>query len=244
LNEPSECVIFGAVKNPRFHLWVPRGFFASIRMTPRFLFFHLAGWFAIATVAASAAPAERDIGNGLVYVRVHKLPGDLPAKPAGRVPPCIVDLRYVDADADAAAAFVAWLKFRATPRSPLFVLANAETSSALLKPLAGHERATGIVVVGIEHPPFHPDVTVRGSPEEERRAYDALEAGAPIGSLLADNPNKVRNDEASLSKDRLAEASADAADDTLAGKRSPPPIDATLQRAVHLHRALVALKKI
>ena len=85
---------------------------------------------------------------------------------------------------------------------------------------------------------------MRGSIEEERRAYDALEAGASVNSLLADNPNKVRNDEASLSKDRLAEASADAADNALSGKRAPPPIDATLQRAVHLHRALAALKKI
>ena len=110
--------------------------------------------------------------------------------------------------------------------------------------MALHERGTGIVVVGIERGGFHPDVTVRGSAEEERRAYDALEAGAPITSLLVDNPNKVRNDEASLSKDRLAEASADAADDAISGKRPAPPLDVALQRAVHLHRALVALKKL
>lgn len=201
--------------------------------------------FAVAVLTAAfgfAAPIEREVGNGLVYVRVHALPADLPAKPTGRVAPCVIDLRYVDADADAAAAFGAWLKFRATPRTPVFVLANAETSVPLLKILAVHERGTGIAVVGIERGPFHPDVPVKATPEDERRAYDALEKGSALTALLADLPNKVRNDEASLSKDRLAEASADAADNS--SKNVAPPIDATLQRAVHLHRALVALRKI
>lgn len=191
-----------------------------------------------------AAPVERDLGHGLVYVRVHTLPADLPAKPAGRAPPCIVDLRYVATDTDAAAAFAAWLRFRASPRSPVFVLANADTSVALLKPLAELPRAAGIAVVGIEGVRFRPDVAVKASAEDERRAYDALEKGAAIGTLIAENPNKVRNDEANLAKERVAEPSGAAADDGLAAKRTPAPIDATLQRAVHLHRALVALKRI
>src|SRR5687767_6389225 len=42
----------------------------------------------------AAALPERDLGYGLVYVRVHNLPRDLPAKPpTGRVPPCVIDLR-------------------------------------------------------------------------------------------------------------------------------------------------------
>ena len=189
-----------------------------------------------------AAPLEREAGGGLAYIRIHKLPDDLPGKPAGRIPPCVVDVRYVNADPEAAKAFSAWLKGRSTARSPVFVLANADTSLALLKVLAGHERGTGIAVVGIEGGPFHPDVPVKGSPEEERRAYNALEQGAVLSTLVADNPDKVRNDEASLSKDRLAEASADAANEV--GKKAPLPIDVALQRAVHLHRALVALKRI
>ena len=48
-------------------------------------------------VLAFAAPLEREVGAGLIYIRVHKLPEDLPPRPVGRVPPCIVDLRYVDA---------------------------------------------------------------------------------------------------------------------------------------------------
>ena len=204
---------------------------------------HLVFAILLLPVLAAAAPLEREVGNGLMYVRVYKLPGDLPPKPSGRVPPTIIDVRYVDGDAEAGSALGAWLRFRATPRTPVFVLANAETSRALLKVLAAHERGTGIAVVGIERGGFRPDVAVKGTAEDERRAYDALEKGAAIAALLTDNPNKVRNDEASLSKDRLAEASADATDGR-PGKPEPPPIDATLQRAVHLHRALVALKKI
>jgi hypothetical protein len=230
--------------NPRFHSLVRRGFYPTLRMTLRFPLLRLVSLIAIVNVAMAAAPVERDVGNGLVYVRVHQLPGDLPGKPAGRVPPCIVDVRYLAADADAAATFATWLRSRVTPRTPVFVLANAETSTALLKSLTDHDRPAGVVVVGIDRGRFHPDVAVRGTVEEERRAYDAFDAGAPISSLVTDNPNKVRNDEASLSKDRLAEASADAADDALSGKRPAPPIDVALQRAVHLHRALVALKKI
>lgn len=195
--------------------------------------------------AIHAAPLERDLGYGLVYVRVRNLPADLPTKAVtGRVPPCVVDVRYVAADAEGAAAFLTWVKARATPRSPIFILANAETSAALRESLASHQRGSGIAVVGVPGKNFQPHVAVKTSPENERRAYDALAAGTPVAKLLADNPDKVRNDEASLSKDRVAEASADAATDVLTGKREPPPIDATLQRAVHLHRALVALRKI
>ena len=192
-------------------------------------------------VTGVAAPVEYELGHGLLYIRVHRVPEDLPPKPSVRVPPCVVDVRYVNADVEGAKAFSGWLKQRATPRSPVFVLANTETSRPLLDVVAGHERGTGIVVVGIERGDFHPDIAVKGTPENERRAYDALEQGTAINTLLTDNPDKVRNDEASLSKDRLAEASADA---STTAKKTAPPIDVTLQRAVHLHRALVALRKI
>lgn len=207
----------------------------------------LVGWFAAAACcSAVAAPLERDLGQGLKLYRVHELPADLPpAAPAsGRVPPCVVDLRYAKADADAASALQAWLRFRAKPRAPVFVLANAETSPALLRVLAQREPGAGVAVIGAASGKLKPDVVVRTTTEEERRAYDALENGATVAALLTDNPDKVRNDEASLSRDRLAEASADTATDALAPKRDAAVVDAALQRAVHLHRALVALRKL
>lgn len=200
--------------------------------------------FGVVSVAV-AAPLERDLGQGLKLYRVHALPADLPPNPSGegRVPPCVVDVRYVRADEDAATALQAWLRFRAKPRSPVFVLANAETSLPLLRALSERELGGGIVLIGVPSRNLQPDIVVRTTAENERRAYDALEKGTPVTALLTDNPDKVRNDEASLSRDRLAEASADAAADADAPK-GEVPIDATLQRAVHLHRALLALRKI
>lgn len=192
----------------------------------------------------SAAPPERDLGEGLVLVRVRQLPADLPAKPAGKPPACVVDVRYVQADAETAAAFQAWLRFRATPRSPILVLANRETSPALRDPLARHGRGDGIVVIGAPGPGFTPDVAVPVAADVERRAYDALEEGVPLAKLLADNPEKVRNDEANLSRDRLPDLPPVPAEIKPAGQTAPVLVDATLQRAVHLHRALAALRRI
>ena len=188
--------------------------------------------------AAPVAPVERDLGEGLVYVRVHRLPADLPAKPPGRVAPCVIDLRYVEAAEEAAAAFSAWLKFRASPRTPVFLLANGDTAAPLLTAMAQGERGAGVVLIGIESERFRPDVPVKSTSADERRAYDALEQGAAVATLLADQPAKARHDEASLTRDRPLDPPA--ADE----KATAALIDLTLQRAVHLHRALVAMKKL
>ncbi|MDP3070454.1 MAG: hypothetical protein Q8N18_09210 [Opitutaceae bacterium] len=204
----------------------------------------LAGIFsALAATWAAAAP-ERDLGLGLVYVRVKHLPADLPAPPAGKAPPCVVDVRYIEADAAAVTTFAAWLRFRAAPRTPVFVLANALTSPALLDALAPRLPGDGIIVIGAAGGSFRPDSAVRISAEEERRAYDALEQGAALETLLADNPDKVRNDEARLVHGSAGQPSPDGADESPTPRRPPPLIDAALQRALHLHRALLALKKL
>lgn len=200
---------------------------------------------AVAATAAAAAPIEHDLGAGLVYVRVHRLPADLPAQPAGRAAPCVIDLRYVAADDAEAAAFAAWLKFRAAPKTPVFVLANAGTSAALRQALAGRERGAGVMVIGPESEQLRPDVAVKTSAAAERRAYEAREKGAALTALLADHPHKVRNDEASLLRESQARPlPEEPAENGAEEKPEPAPVDATLQRAVHLHRALVALKKL
>ncbi len=194
-----------------------------------------------------AVPLERDLGQGLRYYRVRNLPADLPAtaKEGGKAPVCVVDLRFVEAEAEAATAFMAWARFRAKPRSPVLVLANASTSAALLRALATRERGGGIVVIGMPARQLEPDLPVKTSGEEERRAYDALEKNVPVSVLITDNPDKVRNDEASFSRERLADASAEAATEAVAPKGTPPPpLDLALQRAVHLHRSLGALRRL
>lgn len=187
-------------------------------------------------IAAGAAPLVHDLGQGLVYVRVRELPGDLPAQPAGAAAPCVLDLRYVVAGRDATAAFSAWLKFRASPRTPVFVLANRETSPELRRALDEPHRGAGIAVIGIPGLDFAPEVPVRATPESERAAYEALDQGKPLAALLRDNPDKERNDEARLLQPSVAPPKT--------GEAQAATIDASLQRAVHLHRALAALRRI
>jgi hypothetical protein len=199
---------------------------------------------ALLSTAVFAVPLERDLGLGLGYVRLQELPADLPTRAAfDPLAPSVIDVRYLPADESAARAFEAWLKFRASSRAPIFVLANEGTSPAVLHLLSRREPGSGVVVVGPQARQFEPDIAVLTTREDERRAYEALADGASITSLLTDNPDKVRNDEASLSRDRLAEASADSAGNgNASGQRSP--LDVALQRAVHLHRTLVALRRI
>jgi hypothetical protein len=201
---------------------------------------------------AAATPPSRDLGRGLVYYRLHELPGDLPAVAVADKRAYVVDVRYATGNAEAATALESWLKFHATPRTPVFVLANSNTGGALLASLGSNLPGSGIILFGAEAPGFSPNISIRISAADERRAYDALETGASLESLLTDNPGKPRNDEARLAKEHLPDTGA--ADDStadepdLGDKNAPikvtPPIDAVLQRAVQVHRGLLALKKI
>jgi hypothetical protein len=195
----------------------------------------------VAAAANPVAPLTRDLGRNLAYHRVRTLPADLPDE--SRKQPCVVDLRYVRADHDAAADFQRWVKARASVRTPVFILANADTDRDLVAPLTGRSGAANVVVIGAPSRSFNPDIAVEISAADERRAYDALADGIELSALLTENPNKVRNDEASLSRDRstLPEIAGDSA---TARDQPTAPIDAALQRAVHLHRTLVALRKI
>ncbi|MSU23348.1 MAG: hypothetical protein EXS32_05930 [Opitutus sp.] len=203
---------------------------------------------------ARAASLDRDLGQGLAYHRVHQLPADLPTAESTRKQPCVLDLRYVRGDADAAAALAAWLRFHATAHAPVFILANADTSPALLASTAEPERDTHVITIGGTAPGFTPALALKIAAEAERRAYDALEQGASVESLLTENSGKPRHDEASLVKEQPTETlgavaspshpSRSSAGTSAIPPPSPPLLDAALQRAVHLHRALLALKKI
>lgn len=196
-----------------------------------------------ASAFATAAPVQRELGQRLFYHRVGELPADLPGTGAARKQPLVLDLRYVQADAAAATATQAWIKFYASSRTPVFVLANVETGSLLRAALAHLRGAPGVVVIGRPGRDFTPDVAVTSTPERERRAYEALREGAEMAALVTDNPDKVRNDEASLARDRpLDELHEPGVASPPAPER--PPIDAALQRAMHLHRALVALRRL
>jgi hypothetical protein len=208
--------------------------------------------FALATLGwlsdgrAAAAPLVRDLGQGLLYYRAHHLPGDLPAAGPGARVACVLDLRFADGDPAAPAALAAWIGFNATPRTPVLVLANPATSSALLGPLARLDDG-GLIVVGPAEAGFHPDIAVNTSPSADRQAYEALDHGTPLAALLSDHPEKPRMDEAELAREHLPDSAlAEAGPDRKAEPapaQSPAP-DRVLQRAVQIHRGLVALKQI
>lgn len=203
--------------------------------------------------AVHAAAATRDLGEGLAFYRAETLPADLPVQEV-RKKPCVLDLRYAQGDAAAAVVLDSWLKFNASPRTPVFLLVNAGTDAALLAPLAARLPAPGLVVIGTQPASIPLDIPIKIAPADERKAYEALRNGVTIESLLNDSPEKTRNDEARLAKDRqganpdLSQPSDDPLDDTAAEKtaktKAPPLIDIALQRAVQLHRTLKALKRL
>jgi hypothetical protein len=243
-----------------------------LRLTPiaSFSFLFLLIFLSVSPVFAAAAPPTpltRDLGQGLAYHRAAILPGDLPATDATRKQPCVLDLRYARGDAAAGAALAAWLRFRAAPRTPVFLLINSETAAPLLTPLASRAPSPGLIVIGSASAGLTPDLALKIAPDTERRAYDALAAGTTLELLLNDSPEKVRNDEARLAKDHQGvldpttypRPADDTFDDTpsasppaantsatTAPKTTPaaPLIDRALQRAVQLHRSLKALKKL
>ena len=197
---------------------------------------------ALAALSAQAAVPQLDLGRGLSYYRVHALPSELPPAPAGRPGASVLDLRFAKSDAPGAALLSAWVRFNATAAAPVFVLENADTSPALLALFAGAGPG-GVIVLAPASEKLAPTVAVHVDPAADRKAYDAVEAGAALASLLADNPAKPRIDEAYLEKEHLSDSDAP---DVETDKDSPPSplVDAMVQRAVQLHRGLIALKRI
>lgn len=216
---------------------------------PRFILLLFLG------AVSQAAPLTADLGQGLVYHRAHALPTELPTAEAGLTQPCVLDLRFTTGDANAASVLAAWLKFHAQPRTPVIVIANAATSPAIRALLAHRTaRAPAFVVVGTPSPEFTPDVALTVTAEADRTAYDAAEQGTALDKLVTETLDKPRNDEARIARERLPsplenETPRTPPTDAAATANSEPPptpalIDRVLQRAVHLHRALVALKKL
>ena len=132
------------------------------------------------------------------------------------------------------------------------MLLNAETASAILDYFSAHDPVAGLVTLGAAASDFAPDVALKFAPATERTAYDALETGTPIEALLTDPTAKIRHDEASIAQDSTV-ASDEAITPDLTDPSdvappspvfNPPVIDFVLLRAVHLHRTLIALRKL
>jgi hypothetical protein len=216
-------------------------------------------------LAAPSAP--QDLGRGLTYARLQQLPDDdAMLATVWKAPALIIDLRHPDGAMGQ--TIPADLPSRSRT-APLFILVGPDTSADLLAALRDH--APALITIGLAAPGLTPDLALPLSPEADHRAYDALAAGASAESLISENLTKHRFDEAALARDRDNGAAEDeepgpnGADQSIpAPAAGPPPApppapagvhpttaaperplkDIVLQRAVQLHRALLALGKL
>lgn len=209
------------------------------------------------------ASAPLDLGQKLTYVRLRRLPEDATILAAAwSQPTLIVDLRY---PAGNAAQFLPADLPTRPGSTPLFVLVGPATPIGALAAL--RDRAPALITLGLAAPRRPPDIALAVTPEADRRAYDALDSGASLEALLSEKIAKTRFDEAALANEHIRGAereegigsSGDTPTDAPPASVTPPatpaaspapaaipaePKDVVLQRAVQLHRALLALGKL
>lgn len=228
---------------------------------------------ALPTLAADTAADNEvvtaTLDAGLVYVRADDLGRETVRAAVERAlasPAAIVDLRFSRAEpADAA-----WLRVKLEqPREPqrhtVYVLANADTASSLGLTLSELPAAARVLVLAPEGAPIPAQLRVSVSPEQDRAAFAAGGNPALVPSLVTEVLEKRRFDEATLVRrhangrtnppapanapshgtgDALATPAPNRENGNTNGELAPPPPrDVLLQRAVFMHRGLVALRR-
>jgi hypothetical protein len=216
---------------------------------------------------ASSLPAaiEKDLGQALAYLRVTDELADatVAMHTIDSRPALVLDLRSLPASARLAGELHAALAKAPAAHAVRFVLINSTTAPSIIAAL--DDSLPSVITIGPRSPALTPDVAVSTSDEEDRRAYDALAADTPLEKLVTDSHEKPRYDEAKLVQDHAngvttadADLPADADDDSIttssadgdkpakAGKKAAPAavIDLVLERAIQIHRALLALKRL
>ena len=164
--------------------------------------------------------------------------------------PQVVDLRFTDALEESAEGLAGRLRVAADSGTTLIVLFNAATDPLLRAELAKIQETRGsILFIGPVTDELAPEICVASDLEQDRRACDALAAGVPPAELITEVLEKTRFDEAHLVRSRAngnPDGTADPAAATTPADPAKPerPKDTSLQRAVFLHRALLALGRI
>jgi hypothetical protein len=203
---------------------------------------------------ATVAAFKADLGNGLGYIRLPD--ASVIAKFEGTQ---VVDLRFADALEESAEGLARHLQTAARDGATLFVLVNAATDPFLRRELAAVQgTARPLLFIGPTTPELAPEIVTAPDLEEERRACDAIAAGTPPAELIKEALDKRRFDEAELVRARTnggatndAQTNGDTDDDVSPSSAAPEadakpasPKDISLQRAVFLHRALIALGRL
>jgi len=248
----TQTVILNEVKDPvarpqRPSFWMLR----CAQHDLRWLFLALCSL--LLALCPTAATGLTDLGQGLSYLRVHS-PADS-VKAAASSGALVLDLRYTTVDETSAAELKSALAARPA-NAPLFILVSPDTPPNL----ATVVQQSSTLTLGIAGAKPAPKVVVKAEAAADRAAYAALEAGTVIASLISGKVEKERYDEASLVEE-FNNGNLDA-EPPPAPDPTPPapgktevtkagddpvkpalPTDRVLQRAVHLHRALLALKR-
>jgi len=196
------------------------------------------------TGAATPAPTVPvELAPGLRYLRVDSLVQSTHALSDAllRPEPLVLDLRYVLDEANSRDALLVLNSQPAKPR--LYVLVSSETPKGVANVLA--TSTTRLITLGITGSQPKPEVVVDQTATDDRRAYAALDQGTSLAALVSGKVDKEHFDEAELVKEFKSgnhdahppEGNPDAT------KPAGQVTDRVLQRAVHLHKALEALKR-
>jgi hypothetical protein len=192
-------------------------------------------------LSATPLPAANDLGQGLTYVLPAAIAKGAPVLPPGSL---VLDLREPKFSTGESAAWLAALRARTAGQQVCLVLISPATPAPLLAALAAGMR--GCVSVGRAAPGYRPDNAVETDAASDGQASAALVGGTRPADLLIENATKVRHDEVELAKAHAAgKAPPDEGDDLKPDASvAATPIDRVLQRAVQLHRGLLALGKL
>jgi hypothetical protein len=204
-------------------------------------------------LSALRAPAAElvDLAPDLGYLRVHSIVLEREAIAVALLKSraLVLDLRYPLDERDAGEALRQELSSHpAKPR--LYVLVSPATPVPVVGAIAASPAR--LTTLGVKGARPEPQVVVLQSPADDRRAYEAHTKGTALADLISGKIDKERFDEATLVQefrlglpgDRSAGPSAAAAEPAAPPADAPPRItDRVLQRALHLHRALQALRR-
>jgi len=199
----------------------------------------------------AAVPTPVDLGYDLSYLHVHALADAAPLLPPALAAKhaFVLDLRYATTDEASTAALRSALAQHPAD-VPLFILLSPATPANLVD--AVNQAPHAFITLGLISAKSAARVQVKTDVESDRRAYDALENGTPVETLISGKVEKERFDEATLMeefKNGNPDAEPPAPPDPTDAKpdgadaKPAPLVDRVLQRAVHLHRALLALRK-
>ena len=200
-----------------------------------------------------------DLGNDLTYLRVHSLAEAAPLLHSALAVKrsCVLDLRYASASQESLAALRTALAGHPTD-SRLFILVSPSTPTAV-SDIIKSDTMGAQITLGVPGSTPSPRIAVRTDVAADRRAYEAFDHGTPLDDLISGKVDKDRFDEAALVKEFKngnTEAEPPPAPDptqlkdgtetTGTGDSPATPgellKDRVLQRALHLHQALLALK--